>query len=423
MARTMPTGLRERHSRGCPADNGGRCSCKPGPSIEAHVFDRRANRKIRKTFVGEGARTAAKAWRADAVSALNRGTLRASTRRTLREEAVEWIDRLERGEILTKSNLPYKPSVARGYKADLENHVLPELGGAKVSEIRRRDVQRLLDDLRAPTKDRPKGLSGSKVRNVLVALKALYRVLLENDELTLNPTTGLRLPPPAGTRDRAVSATEGAELLAALPADQRPVWSTALYAGLRLGELLALRWEDVDLAGGKIRVWRSWDTKAGQIEPKSRKGTRTVPLTPTLRDTLAEHKAATKRDGEAFVFGSTATRPFTSSNVRRKAVTAWKAENKRRAEREEKLGDGTKLGRLDPILLHDARHSFVSLMHAAGLSLEEIGDYVGHSSTYMTDAYRHLIEGAEEAAAKRFEDYLRLANTHDRIAQLEEVPA
>jgi integrase len=136
-------------------------------------------------------------------------------------------------------------------------------------------VQRLLDELRAPREGRLNGLSGSKVRNVLVALKALYRHLLENDELTLNPTQGLRLPPPAGTRERAVSATEAAELLAALPADQRAVWATALYGGLRLGELLGLRLEDVDLSGGTIRVWRSWDPKAGQVEPKSRKGTRT----------------------------------------------------------------------------------------------------------------------------------------------------
>jgi hypothetical protein len=52
-----------------------------------------------------------------------------------------------------------------------------------------------------------------------------------------------------------------------------------------------------------------------------------------------------------------------------------------------------------PIGLHECRHTYVSLMHAAGLSLEEIGDYVGHSSTYMTDRYRHLLEGQRQKAA------------------------
>jgi hypothetical protein len=52
--------------------------------------------------------------------------------------------------------------------------------------------------------------------------------------------------------------------------------------------------------------------------------------------------------------------------------------------------------KLEPLGFHEARHTLVSLMHAAGNSLEEIGDFVGHSSTYMVDRYRHLIEGQRE---------------------------
>lgn len=61
---------------------------------------------------------------------------------------------------------------------------------------------------------------------------------------------------------------------------------------------------------------------------------------------------------------------------------------------------------LEPIGLHEARHTYVSLMHAAGVPLERIGDYVGHSSSYMTDRYRHLIEGQREQDAERFDSYL-----------------
>ena len=61
---------------------------------------------------------------------------------------------------------------------------------------------------------------------------------------------------------------------------------------------------------------------------------------------------------------------------------------------------------LTPIGFHECRHSYVSLMHDAGFTLERIGDYVGHSSTYMTDRYRHLIEGHEAEAASMFEEYL-----------------
>ena len=163
----------------------------------------------------------------------------------------------------------------------------------------------------------------------------------------------------------------------------RPIYATAFYAGLRRGELRGLRWEDVNLAKGVIQVRRSWDDYAGEITPKSAKGTRTVPLTALLRDHLVSLKTTTGRDGRDF--GSTADRPFTPSHIRKQAANAWEAANKQRAEQNKPL--------LVRIELHSCRHTFVSLMHDAGLSLERIGDYVGHGSTYTTDCYRHLLEG------------------------------
>lgn len=61
---------------------------------------------------------------------------------------------------------------------------------------------------------------------------------------------------------------------------------------------------------------------------------------------------------------------------------------------------------MEPIGLHECRHTYVSLMHAAGLSLERIGDYVGHSSAYMTDRYRHLLDGHEQEAASMLDAFL-----------------
>jgi integrase len=65
-----------------------------------------------------------------------------------------------------------------------------------------------------------------------------------------------------------------------------------------------LRWEDVDLAAGVVRVRRAWDDYEGEIEPKSAKGTRTVPISALLRDHRTEHKAKTGRNGRDFVFGA-----------------------------------------------------------------------------------------------------------------------
>ncbi len=72
-------------------------------------------------------------------------------------------------------------------------------------------------------------------------------------------------------RPTVASAEEAAKLLAALPEADRPLWATAFYAGLRRGELQALRWSDVDLGRSEIRVERSWDQVEGAIEPKSRR--------------------------------------------------------------------------------------------------------------------------------------------------------
>ena len=155
----------------------------------------------------------------------------------------------------------------------------------------------------------------------------------------------------------------------------------------------------------------------GQIATKTKRGTRTVPIVGALRLVLLEHKARTgRRDGD-LVFGRTASIPFTSSTIGRRALRAW---SKRFAcgcdvdpKAEPLLDDeGAQLcpvhqvRRLTPIGLHECRHTYVTLMHDAGFSLEEIAPYVGHSSTSMVDRYRHLLDGHEAKTAKRFDDYL-----------------
>jgi integrase len=180
------------------------------------------------------------------------------------------------------------------WERSLRLHVLDDLGAQKLSAIKRRDIQDLTDRLAA------EGLSGSTVRNAVMALKVIYRRALEDDELTINPTTNLRLPEAAGTRDRAADPTEVTELLAPLSDDDQALWATAAYAGLRRGELRALRWNDVDLEANVIRVSRSWDDVEGAIAPKTKKGVRRVPIVTALRLFPLEHKARTGRRDEDF---------------------------------------------------------------------------------------------------------------------------
>lgn len=89
-------------------------------------------------------------------------------------------------------------------------------------------------------------------------LRAIYRRAVARGEVTVNPTTGLELPAVRGRRDRIASPAEAAALLAALPEGDQALWATAMYAGLRRGELMAQRWEDIELKANIITVSRSW---------------------------------------------------------------------------------------------------------------------------------------------------------------------
>jgi integrase len=166
------------------------------------------------------------------------------------------------------------------------------------------------------------------------------------------------------------------------------------------GELQALRWEDVDLAAGVIRVERSWDPKEGFIEPKSRAGTRAVPIAAVLRDRLVEHKLASGRH-DGFMFARLDGRGLDPDALMKRSHRAWK-----RAQ-------------LEPITLHECRHTFASLMIAAGVNAKALATYMGHASVTITlDRYGHLMPGNEEEAAELLDAYLARAGTKARVAQI-----
>lgn len=385
------SGIDVRHRTTCASRTGGKCNCKP--AYQASVWSAREQKRLRKTFA---TLAAARAWRAEAQTAIRRGTLRAPIATTVREAGESLVEGMRSGRVRTRSGDRYKPSAIRSYEAALRDRILPGLGGKRLGDVQRRDVQRLADDLLAAGRD------PSTIRNALMPLRVIFRRALEDGDVAVNPCTNLRLPAVRGRRERIASPEEAQRLLAALPERDRAIWATALYAGLRRGELMALRWEDVDLAGGVIHVERSYDEKAQvEIEPKSRAGRRVVPIVAALRDLLVEQKASA---GEAtgLVFGSSAERPFQPSNLWRRAQRSWK-----RAD-------------LEPIGLHEARHTFASLLIAAGVNAKAITTYMGHASIQTTyDLYGKLMPGSEAEAAALVDAYLDRADTAARLAQLE----
>jgi integrase len=252
--------------------------------------------------------------------------LRAPTSRTLRQEVEEWLDGARAGRILSKREQPYKPGVVRNYELALRLRVLPELGERKLDAI---DLADLLD-----LKERliGEGCSPSTVRNTFVPVQAIYRRACLSQRVALDPTIDLPLPT-AGVRDRAATPKEAAEFPDPLAELERALWATAFYAGLRRGEMRALRRLDVDLDAAVISVVRGWDEKEGPIAPKSRAGVRKVFVLGTLRPFL-EPLVDRASEPEGLFFGYGPTTPFEPRAVARKAERAWATVKARRLGRE-----------------------------------------------------------------------------------------
>jgi integrase len=123
----------------------------------------------------------------------------AATAQTLVDAADAFVDGMRSGAVRTRSGEPYKPSVIREYERSLRLHVLPALGGARLSRMQRRDVQRLTDELLAT------GADPSTIRNALKPLQVIYRRAMEDGELAINPCERLRLPAARGRRERIAS--------------------------------------------------------------------------------------------------------------------------------------------------------------------------------------------------------------------------
>jgi integrase len=385
----MAEGIRKRHTRSCPASKGKACRCDGG--YEASAYSKRDGKKIRKTFDREGE---AKTWRADALAALSRGGLRSAKPTTVEQAWTLWHAGAKAGTITNRSGDPFKSSALRSYERAMRLRVLPEFRDVRLADVHRPDLQEFADGLVA------EGLNPSTIQVTLLPLRAIFRRALSRGEMVANPCSGLQLPAVRGRRERYATPAEAELLIAAVPAGDRPIWATAMYGGLRRGELQALRAEDIDLAGGIIRVEYGWDWKDGEIRLKSDAGRRRVPISAILRDFLSERLAASGRTGAERVFGlAGGSNPFEPYKLTKRADKAWKA------------------AKLDRITLHECRHTFASLMIAAGVNAKALQTFMGHANISITlDRYGHLMPGSEAEAAGLLDAYLDAQRKRDEEA-------
>jgi integrase len=379
----VATGILRIHRKGCP---GGRCRCS---SFEAWVWDPVAGKKLRRTFRSEAA---AKAWRHDQAIGVARGTIRAGSGETIRQAGERLITGMRAGTVRNRSGRPFKPSAIESYASALEQHVYKAMGARRVSAVERRHVQALADHLSA-TK------APSTVRNALMPLRVVFRRALREGEVTVNPVAGVELAAGEKKRDRFTSPDETRALLAAVSDRDRAAWALAWYAGLRLGEVRALRWEDVDLAAGELHVRQAWCNRTKQTTaPKTEASLRTVPIVGELRRILLEHRMLQGRVGAGLVVQRQGGGVESGDSLAWRAEKAWKAAGLERAT------------------MHAARHSYASLMILARVPITALSRFMGHTSITVTvDRYGHLYPSERQAAVGAF-DALMDGGPADRLA-------
>ena len=236
---------------------------------------------------------------------------------------------------------------------------LPELGHRRLSDVDREDLQKYVDKMLA------EGKSAAVIEATINPLRAIYRHAMRSPSsgVAVNPTVGLELPAKRGRRERIAPPDECARLVTALQPQDRALWATAMYAGLRRGELMALRVEDIDMQAGLIHVRHGWDQYDGQITTKSGK-TRKVPIASALRVHLAEHLLQLGwREG--LVFGTTKADPFSGTSVAFRALSAWGWRRLKDKDTGKLMWVEGRVQVLEPVTLHECRHTFASLMIAA----------------------------------------------------------
>lgn len=380
-------GIYVRHRKGCPAGDGLRCRCKP--SYRA----RRADLGWSPSFAS---RDAAAAWKASARAGAETVAQRKAAGPTFGALAIEWWSGVQSGAIgKRKGTAGYSATTLAGYERSLRYLLAPLAFGERgpsdfenrpAADLDAEHWQRWVDSLAR------KGLSRSRIANHLAVVSAIYGWASRATRglVPTNPTLSVELPPnDEKPRDRVATADEAQRLLAALSEDDRVPYALAFYVGLRRSEIHRLDWSDVDLEGLSVAVRRS----------KSDAGTgRCCPIAPPLRAILL---AAHLRAGRP-TSGRVSPVSVMSGKLAERARKAW-------ARPLAPLGivPPVPVVALDPIGLHECRHTYASLLVAAGYNLKEVMLYMGHADLQTTSRYvKRLPQPGEARAADRLARYL-----------------
>jgi integrase len=271
-----------------------------------------------------------------------------------------------------------KPSTVRGYSNSIKVHLLPVFGSMKLSDITVQEIERWRAGMSSIRLERD--LSNKTKNNLLVLMHAIFRHAVKLYGLPANPVASVDRFRVRSSGDIQVFSPEEVWALvrAAGSEADAAIFLTAAFTGLRRGELLGLRWRDVDFAGSTIRVRASY--AAGKLTtPKSGK-VRAVPMAPDVASALARLGDRERFTGDDdFVFAGELGPPLDGDAL------------------SSRYRDALARASLRPLRFHDLRHTFGTRMIAKA-DIRRVQEWMGHADIQTTMKYLHYAPRSEDAA-------------------------
>ena len=327
------------------------------------------------------------------------------SRLTLGSWLTEWLDSYIATHVTPRTQESYRSIICR--------HVLPALGLIPLNQLQPRHLQDYY--AKALTVGRADGKGGLSARSVLYQHRILSEALdnaVRMGMLARNVADFADPPRPSAKKMRTMSPEEIMRFLdTAHQTSYYVFFSTLLCTGLRRGELLALRWPNLDLDQAVLHVvetaFRLGNGEYVTKEPKTKHSRRAVSLPRSLVSLLRAYRTDQRHlrakvgaglADDGFVFAHADCSPLNPNAI----TLAFK-----RIVRRAGLGH---------IRVHDLRHTHASLMLKAGVHPKVVSERLGHATVGITlDTYSHVLPGLQEAAAERFDQVLSMEEREEAI--------
>ena len=282
----------------------------------------------------------------------------------------------------------------RIYGFQLGRHIFPALGSMLLRDINRAQIEACLSNMKR------KGHATSTLRNIRATFSTVLQAAVEHGFLAKNPAHGIRIREADTKKERRFySPAEMGRLLAVLPEPCRSVVLVAVLTGMRIGEILALRWKRIDALHGTIEV--AENHSCGEfVTPKTKSSRRVIPMSSALSDVLRKHRAeGGECSPDALVFRTSKGTPLNPKNLynRDLAPACDQIEQPR-------------------VSWHSFRHTHATLLGEVGGSLKTAQALLGHSDLETTlNTYTHAIPNSQRTAVERvagvlFSDVLNSAS-------------